>query len=62
MYLPDRGGKELVMEIARFWESRSVLRDEDKGYEILGITVTDKLTNFKSMLKSYLFTQAYGIP
>ena len=28
----------------------------------LHVRSTDKLTNFKSMLKSYLFTQAYGIP
>ena len=28
----------------------------------LHVRSTDKLTNFKSMLMSYLFTQAYGIP
>ncbi|KAK2141514.1 hypothetical protein LSH36_1090g00111 [Paralvinella palmiformis] len=41
-FVVNGGGKELVMEIARFWESRSVLRDDDKGYEILGVMGPDE--------------------
>lgn len=29
-------GAELAMDIGRFWKSRVVLEDEDKGYEING--------------------------
>ena len=35
-FLNSEHGKTLAMEIARFWKSKSFLRDEAKGYEIHG--------------------------
>ena len=35
-FLTQDDGKSLAMDIARFWESRVVMLDPEKGYEILG--------------------------
>ncbi|XP_006813312.1 protein-glucosylgalactosylhydroxylysine glucosidase-like [Saccoglossus kowalevskii] len=61
--LTDYRGEELVMKIAEFWESRSVLINEDKGYEIYGVMGPDEyhanvnnsvFTNFNAKLSLQL--------
>ncbi|XP_077981915.1 protein-glucosylgalactosylhydroxylysine glucosidase-like [Glandiceps talaboti] len=67
--LTDTRGEELAMKIAQFWESRSVLIDDLKGYEIYGVMGPDEyhenvnnsvFTNFNAvrslLLPEYILT------
>ncbi|XP_070563897.1 LOW QUALITY PROTEIN: protein-glucosylgalactosylhydroxylysine glucosidase-like [Ptychodera flava] len=53
--LVNSRGEELAMKIARFWESRSDLIDEDKGYEIYRVMGPDE---YHENVNNSVFTNA----